>query len=166
MTGFSCPIFGISWQPPTPDVTVARAIVAYLEDRRVLFAPFEVELPNHCLESVQSIRQYLTNVLVRNATGPDLTDSIRAMRGICRKFMSTIYDRSSSPIGRPIAEINTVTGERKPIPWNPIPDMRDIEFNQALGELRGVFGIQVGMLATKYGLDIEDDLASILPLVE
>jgi hypothetical protein len=41
--------------------------------------------------------------------------------------------------------------------------MNDIEFNQALGELRGVFGIYIGLLATKYGLDIEDSLASILP---
>ena len=41
--------------------------------------------------------------------------------------------------------------------------MNDIEFNQALGELRGVFGIHIGMIAAKYGLDVEDELASILP---
>jgi hypothetical protein len=33
----------------------------------------------------------------------------------------------------------------------------------ALGELRGVFGIHIAKLAAEYGLDIEDDLASILP---
>jgi hypothetical protein len=44
--------------------------------------------------------------------------------------------------------------------------MNDVECNQALGELRGVFGIHVGLLATKYGIDVEDGLASILPEYE
>ena len=43
-----------------------------------------------------------------------------------------------------------------------MPD-NDIYFNQALGELRGVFGVHVGILAAKYGLDVESELASILP---
>jgi len=37
-------------------------------------------------------------------------------------------------------------------------------FNSALGELRGVFGVHLAQIAAKYGLDIEDDLASILPM--
>jgi len=37
---------------------------------------------------------------------------------------------------------------------------------EALGEMRGVFGVQIGMLALKYGLDVEGDLASILPEYE
>jgi hypothetical protein len=36
-------------------------------------------------------------------------------------------------------------------------------FNGALGEMRGVFGIHIAKLAAQYGLDVEDDLASILP---
>ena len=33
----------------------------------------------------------------------------------------------------------------------------------ALGELRGVMGVLVAQLAASYGLEIEDDLAKILP---
>jgi len=36
-------------------------------------------------------------------------------------------------------------------------------FNSALGELRGIIGIHVAALATMHGLDVEGDLASILP---
>jgi hypothetical protein len=36
-------------------------------------------------------------------------------------------------------------------------------FITALGELRGSFGIHLATLATSYGLDMEDELASILP---
>ena len=38
------------------------------------------------------------------------------------------------------------------------------EFNGAVGELRGVFGIHLAQVAARYGLDIEDELASILPV--
>ena len=41
---------------------------------------------------------------------------------------------------------------------------RDFEVFAALGELRAVFGIHIGQLAVKYGIDIEDELASILPI--
>jgi len=33
----------------------------------------------------------------------------------------------------------------------------------ALGELRGSFGVHLATLATSHGLDMEDELASILP---
>ena len=36
-------------------------------------------------------------------------------------------------------------------------------FISALGELRGVTGVIVAELATKYGLDVEDGPATILP---
>lgn len=37
-------------------------------------------------------------------------------------------------------------------------------FNQALGEMRGVFGIHVARLAVAYGLDVDEPLVSVLPL--
>jgi len=36
-------------------------------------------------------------------------------------------------------------------------------FNGAIGELRGVFGIHIAAVAAAHGLDVEGDLASILP---
>jgi hypothetical protein len=36
-------------------------------------------------------------------------------------------------------------------------------FTAAIGELRGTFGIMIGQIAKAYGLDIEDNLAQIIP---
>jgi hypothetical protein len=33
----------------------------------------------------------------------------------------------------------------------------------ALGQLRGIFGIHLAQIAVRHGLDIEDDLAKIIP---
>ena len=41
--------------------------------------------------------------------------------------------------------------------------MHDYWFGEALGELRAGVGLQVAIIAAAYGLDVEDDLASVLP---
>lgn len=33
----------------------------------------------------------------------------------------------------------------------------------AYGELRGVFGVMIGQIAKAYGIDVEDELADIIP---
>lgn len=38
-TGVSSPIFGISWNPSEAEVTTARRVAAFLEDRGVLYQP-------------------------------------------------------------------------------------------------------------------------------
>ena len=146
MTGFSTPIFGVSWEAPTSDVEVARRVVAFLEDRRVLYVPMEAEIRDHCISSVIEIRQFLTNVLGEDGFRPELADSLRAMRAACRKFC---------------AEVEAGGGRWGGL-W--VSGLQDYVLNQALGELRGVFGVQAGQVAVRYGLDVEEGLASTLPV--
>ena len=48
LTGISCPIFGVSWNPSETERTKAIKIIRFLEDRRVLYNPYEQE----CLISI------------------------------------------------------------------------------------------------------------------
>lgn len=36
-------------------------------------------------------------------------------------------------------------------------------FISTVGELRGVFGVMIGQISKAYGIDVEDDLAQIIP---
>ena len=148
ISGISCPVFGISWNPPEADRAVAKRVLIFLEDRRVLYTPSEVEIPDHCVESVMIIREFLTNELTNVDENNLISESLRAMRSSCRKFLNTIRAEANGKI------IRFAISPGHYASW---------EFNQALGEMRGIFGIHIARIAAQYGLDIEDDLAKILP---
>ena len=86
LTGISTPLGGVSWQATELEVSAARRVVSFLEDRRVLYAPDEMEVPSHCLHSVMDIRRFLTGELGRLDAGSEFAASLRAMRAACRNF--------------------------------------------------------------------------------
>lgn len=148
LTGISSPIFGVSWNPENTSEDVAKRVISFLEDRRVLYNPSEMEVPYHCVESVLEIRNFLTEQIPQS-TQNDLTGSLKAMRIACRKFLDLVGARDE------MVRFGSSQGH-----W------ASWQFNGAIGELRGVFGIHVAKIAGMYGLDVEDDLASIFPETE
>jgi hypothetical protein len=115
----------------------------------VLYNPSEMELPEHCVKSVIEIRHFLTGELGNLNANSNLAQSLRAMRAACRKFVDITHR------------------EEKIIKFgNSLGHYASWHFNGAVGELRGVFGIHVAQIAAQYGLDVEDQLASILPAGE
>jgi hypothetical protein len=147
VTGLSCPIFGAQWNPPESECVVARRVLAFLEDRRVLYSPSEMEDPHHCIESVLRIREFLTTELSKLSSDKEISLSLSAMRAACRKFLSTVEadERRAIRFGASLGHFAS---------W---------VFNGALGEIRGVFGVHVARIAAAHGLDVEDELASVLP---
>jgi hypothetical protein len=106
-----------------------------------------MEVPLHCVESVLQIRQFLTSIIGNLPENTELSQSLRAMRAACRKFLDRT-DARNGDIIRDGARTNHWAS------W---------EFNGAVGELRGVFGIHIAKIAVSYGIDIETELASIIP---
>lgn len=153
LNGVSTPIGGVSWTPPQSDVAVARRVLVFLEDRRVLYIPYEAEDPRHCVMSVLEIRAFLTQQLAAGGIGDDLSGPLRAMRAACRKFLGETGSGHARRGGWGFDDV----WARGASGW---------EFNQALGEVRGVFGIHIAQIAVRYGLDVPDTLAVILPAAD
>jgi Family of unknown function (DUF6650) len=82
VTGLSVPIFGVQWNPPEAECVAARRVLAFLEDRRVLYVPSEMELPHHCVESVLRIREFLTTEFGKLNSEQELAQSLP--RNACR----------------------------------------------------------------------------------
>jgi hypothetical protein len=142
ITGISTPVFGVSWNPPEDKRAIVRRLVAFLEDRRALYADFHMEYGPWVEKSVLEMRAEITNTLKTCPEDDHLTGPLRAMRAACRKFLDEM-----GPPDR---------GRRMFYP-------REAMMWQALGELRGVFGLHLARLCAAFGIDVEPELVSIFP---
>ena len=86
LTGISCPVFGISWNPIDTERSIARRIIIFLEPRRVLYRELDYESLCPCITSVTEIKNYLTSELPNVDEKSNLNGYIRAMRSSCNKF--------------------------------------------------------------------------------
>ena len=146
LTGISCPVFGISWNPDESERKIARRIIVFLEARRVLYSPYELETVLPVVYSVTDIRDMLTNEIPRMKKGSKLEEYTRAMRNSCNKFLDKCRDDDE------FRRCASMRGY-----------MENWIFLSAIGELRGVFGVMIGQIAKAYGVDVEGPLFDIIP---
>ena len=124
---------GVQWVPPEPERKVVRDVLTFLEDRRVLYNPGAWEMESHVTESVLRIRETLTQAIQRLGEDSKAVPAMRAMRAACREYLDGPREQYS----------------------------HDLSFG--LGRLRALFGVQITFLAFVYQIDLEEDLASIVP---
>jgi len=145
ITGFSTPVLGVSWNPPQDKRDIVRRLVTFLEDRRALFQPYDMEYGPWVTGSVLEMRRELTETLKGCPEDAELVEPLKAMRAACRKYLD-----ETDPHGQRIRH----------------PYFHEFMFAQALGELRGVFGLHLARLCVAYGIDVEEELASIFPAAD
>ncbi|MBE7415569.1 MAG: hypothetical protein HS130_10250 [Deltaproteobacteria bacterium] len=139
ITGISTPVFGIQWNPTKSERDIARQLITFLEDRRALYKDYDYEMPSYVNSSIHEIRRKLTELLESIDSDQELHTHMKAMRAACRKFFDKVQN-------------------------NSFHRYDNYDYFAALGELRAIFGIQIAQLSVKYGINIEKDLASILPI--
>jgi hypothetical protein len=146
LKGFSIPLVGggLSWEPPPDEREIVRKLITFLEDRRVLYVAYHVEVVDHVSSSLRQTREELTKALQALPESSDASPALRAMRAQCRKFLD-----EQSPNFRSLLSHRLHEG--------------DPEFFVALGELRAIFGAHLAALAYHYKIDVEPELAAIMP---
>jgi hypothetical protein len=141
LTGISAPIGGISWTPPADERDVAKKLLVYLEDRRALYMPYNMEVGPYVMDSIIEIRQRLTKDLEKVSRSSVLGESLSAIRASCRKFLTETQD---DPKHRHHWRMEGLI-------W------------QALGELRAICDLHIARIACAYDLTIEEQFMPILP---
>ena len=167
LTGFSIPVFGISWQPDEAEIKIAQRVITQLEDRRVLYSPYEMETYGCCVSSIFEIRRMLTDELGKIKQSSQLYNDLQILRAACRKFLDRTqpfenelkknfdYIRASNRINNTLYMNTDLLRDLTNGNWI---------FMSALGELRGVFGIGIAKIAVSYGINITGDLIEIIPI--
>lgn len=146
ITGFSTPFFGVQWTPPAAERDAVRGFLTFLEDRRVLFVSHHLEVHGEVERSVHEIRRQCTETLAVLPEQSQASPPIRAIRAAGRRFLD-----------EPRAEFRNLY-------VRDFGDFRDSAgFFTALGELRASVGAQVALLAVLYKIELEAELATIIP---
>jgi hypothetical protein len=117
--------------------SIAQRVLVFLEGRRVLHGSRSADDEDHCRRSADEIRRRLEPEIVAGS-GP-LQDCLRKMRRAAVLFVG-----HAGPDARHFTN-------------------HPAEFRDALDALRDAFGPEVGWLASSYGIDIEPQLAEIIP---
>lgn len=149
ITGISVPFGGVQWADPGPsEAEIVRRFLIFLEDRRVLYNPFQLEAEQQVENSVHQIREECTRTLQALPADAAAATPIRAIRAACRRFQDEEQEE--------FPHFDAGWHQRLGHPG----------FFLALGAFRVGVGYQVAILAGRHGIDIEGDLAAILPQLE
>lgn len=155
VTGISSPFGGLQWADPGPsDSEIVRQFVVFLEDRRVLYNAADLEEVSQVEHSIHEIREQCTKTLQALPAKAFAVPPIRAIREAGRRFHTDqneefrFFDRGEYH-------------ERGEHRRRGSPG-----FFTALGAYRATVGQQVALLAGHYDIDIEGDLASVLPSLD
>lgn len=144
ITGASGPFVGTQWERKDDDREIARRVLNLLADRRMLWKDFSMEIEEHCVKSAGHVRRELGKHLDNPEIGPEMIRRVQLLQRLFRDFMDEVgpygddWDRHWRSMGT-----------------DPL--------SMALGRLRGLVGVQVGEIAAEYGLDVSEELASIVP---
>lgn len=82
------------------DAQIARDLMIFMDDRRVLFNSHSSEVPHHVTMSIDEIRKYLTKLTKQTQPGSDLERDLTAIRSACRELMDMSYLPHAESFGR------------------------------------------------------------------
>lgn len=154
ITGISSPLGGLQWADPGPsEEEVVRGFLLFLEDRRVLYNAMQLEVPHQVEESIHQIREECTHTLRRIAANAFAMRPLRIIREAGRRYHDDCNEE--------FRHLGVDWGGPRQHRHQASPG-----FFTALGAFRATVGYQVALLAAHYDIDVEGDLASVIPSIE
>lgn len=134
--GISSPLGGVSWSKNTTAKEHFRDLLLFLESKRILVNPIEMELKHECIESVLDIKSKLTSITKDIPfKGKDI-DIIRILVDVCNKFLDTVKDD----------KIPHLIYKKDNISWI------DYQLDTAMKDFRTAFREQIRVIEDKYKL--------------
>ena len=135
LNGFSTSIGGISWNKTTSSKELFTHLLFFLESKRILVNPIELEFKDWCIESVLEIKQQLVNITQEVKLKDFDADRIRNLIDACNNYLDTVIPMNLTGI------IYKKDGR-----WE------DLSFDRAMKEFRASFKQEIEKIEKKYRL--------------
>lgn len=84
---FSVLGIGINWERTPGDEKIARAVIIFLEHRRLLFGNRHIEDEAYCVSSALECRTFLTKQIAETEPEKPLETTLKSMRAAFRQFV-------------------------------------------------------------------------------
>ena len=148
LTGLSLFGFGVSRQPPPYEKGIVRRLLVFIEDRATILLSNYHSGPRHIFNFVKALRDQITAAIVDLPDASPAIPPLRAMLSACREFLP---DADSS-----------IDFQERLFRSSPECELR-AKFDLRLANLRAAIGHELALLCSKYEIDLEGQILTILP---
>ena len=135
LSGISTPFGGISWNRNVSGKDMFSYLLLFLESKRILVHPIDMEKKEWCIESVLEIRNTLVSAAQNVSLSQFDAETLRKMIDGCNTYLDAV-----SPMNLPA--IIFKNGDK----WE------DISFDNAMKAFRNVFRTEIAKVESHYGL--------------
>ena len=135
LNGFSTSLGGISWNKTTSSKEMFTHLLFFLESKRILVTPIELEFKDWCIESVLEIKQQLVGITQELKLKDFDADIIRNMIDACNDYLDTV-----KPMNLP------------GIIYKKDDRWEDLSFDRAMKAFRNSFKQEIAKVEKKYRL--------------
>ena len=135
LNGFSTSLGGISWNKTTSSKEMFTHLLFFLESKRILVNPIELEFKDWCIESVLEIKQQLVGITQELKLKDFDADIIRNMIDACNDYLDTV-----KPMNLP------------GIIYKKDDRWEDLSFDRAMKTFRNSFKQEIVKIEKKYRL--------------
>ena len=135
ITGIDTPIGGISWEYTDSEKKGVQQLFDYLETKRLLINPIEMEKKDWCILSAIEIKQKINEINIKFDFKNDTKLITKAMIDACNTFLDDLQNVKNSGI------IYKSNG-----------DWEDIVFSKAMKKFRKQFKDSIVCLSNNFGI--------------
>ena len=142
ITGIDVPFGGISWEYTETSKRGVQELFYYLETKRILTNPMEMEIKEWCSQSAIEMKKEIASILSKYKFNADTISRLRIMINACNTFLDDL-----TLVNRPGIIYKSNNG-----------DWEDLRFSKAMKKFRKVFKENISSLSQSYQISFPSEI--------
>ena len=142
LNGFSTPFFGVSWDNVQSSKEWFEKLLFFLESKRILVNPKEMEKQEWCIHSVLEIKQLLSHLPETIKFSNEEYSIIREMINSCNEYLDSVSN----------LDLPNIIYKGNDHKW------ADLKFDAAMKRFRNSFKLQITNIEKKHKIKFNKEI--------